>query len=112
MVKLTQIAKSSPGASDRDAFLDFANLLSQMMIKYYMFLKIPVVVRSFLSLFYSNVGRNPSLTGLQRNSRGACFSLGTGKRSHYKANTCNMVSTFGNLTALLGRGAILQTQKQ
>lgn len=48
MVKLTQIAKSSPRASDRDTFLDFANFLSQMMIKYYMFFKIPVVVRSFL----------------------------------------------------------------
>lgn len=37
MVKSTQIAKSSTGASDRDAFLDFANLFSQMMIKYYVF---------------------------------------------------------------------------
>lgn len=80
------------------------------------FKKNPVVFRSFLSLFYSNVGRNSSLTGLQRNSRRACFireALGNaGKCSRYKANTCNMVSTFGNLTALLGRRAILQMQKQ
>lgn len=50
-----------------------------------MFLKISVVVRSFLSLFYSNVGRNPHLTGLQRNSSRACYSLGTRKHSGYKA---------------------------
>lgn len=69
MVKPTQIAKSSTGASDTDDFLDFANLFSQMMITYNVCLfLIPVVVRSFLSLFYPNIGRNPSLTGLQRNS--------------------------------------------
>lgn len=37
MVKPTQIAKSSTGASDTDDFLDFANLFPQMMITYNMF---------------------------------------------------------------------------